>query len=153
MILRLSFIFFLLSTLFFTSCRDIKEVQCTGVKGFKMNTLSMEQGIDGDILLGIKNPNTFGFSIYKSEFDVTYGGVYLGKAKLTKNVRIKRNAEEVYSFNLKNDLKGINVLDAMKLLNGAIFKSSIEVKGDLKVGKIFIKKRIPIAIKEKVSLN
>lgn len=134
------------------SCRDIKEVQCTGVKGFKINKMDTK-GIDGDILIGIKNPNPFGFSIYRSSFDVTYSGIYLGKARLTKRVHIQGNKEEVYSFNLVNDFKNVNLTDIMKLLGAAVFKSTIEVKGDLKVGKAFIKKKIPVDIKEKVNLN
>ena len=150
---RLSFFLALLcSLLFFSNCRDFKEVQCTGVKGFKINKINTE-GIDGDILLGIKNPNAFGFSIYKSEFDITYSGVYLGKAKLTKSVHINGNAEAVYSFNLVNDFKNTNLMDVMKLLSGATSKSTIEVKGDLNVGKIFIKKKIPVNLKEKINLN
>ena len=144
------FIFFVL---LFTCCKNIKEVHSTGVKGFKLNSLSMEKGIDGDILIGIKNPNSFGFSIYKSEFDVSYGGVYLGKAKLIKRVHINANAEEVYSFRLQNDFKEINLLDATKLLAGSVFKSTIEVKGTLKVGKLFVNKKIPVDIKEKINLN
>jgi len=153
MTFRFSFIICLFFSLLFFSCRNIKEVQCTGVKGFKLNELSVEKGIDGDILLGIKNPNPFGFFIYKSEFDITYSGIYLGKAKLTKRVHINGNAEEVYSFNLKNDLKGVNLVEVMKLLGGAVFKNTIEVKGDLKVGKLLLKKKIPVDIKEKVKLN
>jgi len=153
MIHRFSFLLcFVLFLFSFSSCKDFKEVQCTGVKGFKVNTITTS-GIDGDIMIGIKNPNTFGFSIYKSEFDVTYSGVYLGKAKLTKRVHINANTENTYSFNLKNDFKGANIMDVMKLLNGAVFKNSIEVKGDLKVGKLFIKKRIPVDVKEKINLN
>jgi len=153
MIFRRSLIFVVLATLlFFTNCSNFKEVQCTGVKGFKTNKIGTD-GIDGDILIGIKNPNAFGFSIYKSEFDVTYSGIYLGKAKLTKRVRIKANAEEIYSFNLTNDFKDIKLTEVMKLLGGAIFKSTIEVKGDLKVGKLLVRKKIPVDIKEKVNLN
>ena len=152
MITRFSFMSLLFCLLALTNCRDIKEVQCTGVKGFKINKMDAK-GIDGDILIGIKNPNAFGFSIYKSAFDVTYSGIYLGKAKLVKRVHIHANKEEVYSFNLTNDFKNANLADVMKLLGGAVFKSTIEVKGDLKVGKIFIKKKIPVDIKEKVNLN
>ncbi|WP_317899582.1 LEA type 2 family protein [Aurantibacillus circumpalustris] len=140
------------SLLLFTNCRDYKEIQTTGVKGFKVNKISTE-GIDGDIMIGIKNPNNFGFSIYKSAFDVNYSGVYLGKAKLTKRVHISANEEEVYSFNLKNDFKGANLPDVMKLLSGAMFKNTIEVRGNLKVGKFHFKKKIPIKISEKVKLN
>lgn len=136
----------------FTHCRTMKDVQCTGVEGFKINKIGME-GIDGDLILKLKNPNNFGFFIYKSEFDVTYSGIHLGKARLDKNVRIRRNAEENYSFHLIKDFKDVNLLDVMKLLNGATFKNTIEVKGDLKVGKFYFKKRVPVDVKEKLGLN
>ena len=132
-----------------TSCRDFKEVQCTGVKGFKINTINT-QGINADIMLGIKNPNNIGFSIYKSEFDVVYSGVHLGKARLTKRVRISANAEETYSFNLKSDFNNINMAEIMKLMNAGNARSVVEVKGDLKAGKFYLKKKFPINVKERV---
>jgi LEA14-like dessication related protein len=135
-----------------TACRDFKEVQCTGVKGFKVNQVNM-QGIDADIMLGIKNPNRIGFSIYKSTFDVTYAGVYLGKAKLSKRVHIDANTEAIYSFNLKSDFKGANLPDIIKLVSGAIGRGMVEVKGDLKAGKFLLRKKFPVNVKERVGLN
>jgi len=137
---------------FISGCRDFKEVQCTGVNGFKINKISTE-GIDADILLGVKNPNKVGFSIYKSEFDVVYSGINLGKAKLSKRVHINANAEETYRFNLKSSFKGANLMDIMKLVNGALGKGMVEVKGDLKVGKFFVRKKFPVNLKERVGLN
>lgn len=146
------FIGFLTALIFsflLTSCKDFKEVQCTGVKGFKINTINT-QGIDADIMLGIKNPNNMGFSIYKSEFDVVYSGVNLGKARLTKRVHINANAEETYSFNLKSDFKNINLSEIMKLMSAGNARSTVEVKGDLKAGKFYMKKKFPIDVKERV---
>jgi len=138
--------------LFVSGCRNFQEVQCTGVDGFKINTIGTE-GIDGDVMLKLKNPNPMGFSIYKSSFDVTYSGIYLGQAKLTKAVHIKAKAEEVYSFNLRSDFKNITVVEVMKLLGGASYKNLLEVKGDLNAGKFFIKKKYPVNIKEKLNLK
>jgi hypothetical protein len=76
-------IYILISILIFTSCKDFKEAECTGVKGFKVNKMDMS-GIDADIILGIKNPNRMGFSIYPSDFDVTVSGINLGKSKIEK---------------------------------------------------------------------
>jgi LEA14-like dessication related protein len=136
--------------IFFTSCKDFKEAQCTGVKGFKINKIG-PQGIDADILLGIKNPNQMGFSIYRSEFDVIYSGINLGKAKLSKRVRIAANTEKTYSFNLKSNFKDANPMDVMKLVGGG-GKGMIEVIGDLKAGKFYLKKRFPVKIKERVDM-
>lgn len=149
--MKRSGILFVFCLILFSSCH-YKELQCTSVSGFKVNKINTE-GIDADIILGIKNPNRLDFSIYKSTFDITYSGIYLGKAKLRKRVHIHANREENYSFNLKNDFKDVNLMDIMKLLAGATFKNTIEVKGDLKVGKFYLKKKIPVDLKEKLGMN
>src|SRR5688572_13121390 len=87
---------------FFFSCKDFKEVQVTGVKGFRITKAGIN-GIEATITLGIKNPNDKGFSIYPSEFDVVYSGINLGKARLSKRVHIDSNCEKPYDFILKSD--------------------------------------------------
>jgi LEA14-like dessication related protein len=133
-------------------CRDFKEIQCTGVKGFKINNISTE-GISADIFLTLKNPNKYGFSIYKSECDVTYSGIYLGKARLSKRVHIKAQAEETYGFTLANDFKNVNLMEVMKLLNAATRKDLLEVKGNIRAGKFYLKKKFPVDVKEKIGAN
>lgn len=135
-----------------SSCTQLKEVQYTGIKGFNVQRISTS-GIEGDVILGIKNLNSFGFAIYPSEFDVTYSGIYLGKARMTKRVFIKRNMEESYSFHLNSDFKNVNLMEVMKLLGGATFKNQIEVKGEIKAGRFLMKKRFPVDLKEKIKLN
>jgi LEA14-like dessication related protein len=139
----------LISILMFTSCKDFKEAQCTGVKGFKVNKMDMN-GVDADIILGIKNPNKTGFSIYRSEFDVTISGIHLGKAKLKKRVHIGGNAEKDYAFNLKSSFKDMNMMDVMKLANSGGVHGTITVKGDLKAGKFYLKKKFPVNEKHTV---
>ena len=64
------------------------------------------KGIDANIELGVKNPNSFGFSVYKSSFNVSLGGKTIGKAKSTKRVFIKPNEEKNYTFHLKGSFEG-----------------------------------------------
>lgn len=134
----------------FTNCKDFKEAQCTGVKGFKINKIG-PQGIDADIILGIKNPNKMSFAVYRSEFDVIYSGIKLGKAKLSKKVKIAGETEKNYSFNLKSNFKDANPMDVMKLITGG-GKGMVEVNGDLKAGKFYLKKRFPVKVKERVDM-
>ena len=122
----------------------------TGVESFHVNKLSIEN-IEADINLKIKNPNTFGFSIYRSEFDLTFMGIKLGKAKLHKRLHISRNTEKVYTFKLKSSLSDLNMMDAMNLLSSDK-AGRIEIKGDLKVGKCFITRKLPISYSDKVKL-
>ncbi len=135
-------IYFLVAIFIFVSCKDFKEAQCTGVTGFKINKVDMN-GIDADIILGIKNPNSIGFSIYPSEFDVKLAGIGLGKAKLKKRVHIDANTEKNYTFNLKSSFKDMNMMDVMKLVNSG-GSGMIQVKGDLKAGKFYLKKKLPV---------
>jgi LEA14-like dessication related protein len=135
----------------FTACREFKEAECTGVKGFKVNTMNTE-GLDADIQLGIKNPNPIGFSVYPSEFDIIVGGVNLGKARMTKRVHINANEEKTYTFRLKSDFKNINMMDITKLLTGK-GNRNVQIKGDLKAGKFYLKKRFPVDVKERMDLG
>jgi len=136
--------------LFLCGCKDLKQAQCTGVKGFKVNKLD-PSGINAYVLLGIKNPNNFSFSVYRSTFDVYYNGTFLGKAR-SKKVRIDANAEKTYSFNLKSDFKNVSLMDVLNLAKGG-GKGTLQVKGNLKAGKFYIKKKIPIDVKERVSMD
>lgn len=143
---KISFCLTILFVLVFTSCKDFKEAECTGVKGFKINKVNTE-GIDADIILGIKNPNTVGFSIYPSDFDINLSGIGLGQAKLKHRVHIDANTEKNYTFTLKSSFKDMNMLDIMKLVNAGS-AGTIRVKGDLKAGKFYLKKKFPVDVKE-----
>ena len=140
----------LLFTILFISCKSIKEPQYTGIKGFKVNKIDLK-GIDATIDLGIKNPNDYGFSIYKSSFEVKVGGKVLGNAKSTKRVFIKRNEEKIYSFQLKSSFEGLELGDIIKLVGGGA-KGNMELKGKLMVGRFYIKKGFPINLSERIKL-
>ncbi|MES2513311.1 MAG: LEA type 2 family protein [Bacteroidota bacterium] len=140
----------ILASLFLFSCKSFEEIKVSNVEGFYLNKLTLEN-VEAQVQIKINNPNSKGFNIYPSEFDVVFSGMKLGKAKLNQKVRIKPNSEEVYSFKLNSKLTDINPMDALKLLNlGSL--GNIEVKGDLKVGKFYFKKKIPVNYSDKVKL-
>jgi LEA14-like dessication related protein len=140
------------SLVFLVSCKEYQEIKVSDVKNFKLTKISKE-AIEGEVVLGITNPNNMGFSIFPSEFDVVYSGIKLGKAKLYKKVRIGPKAEKDYTFKLRSDLKGVNLLDLTNLFTGGGRPGHIEVKGDLKAGKLFLRRRFPVDIKQKISLG
>ncbi|HRF38873.1 MAG TPA: choice-of-anchor L domain-containing protein, partial [Saprospiraceae bacterium] len=92
------------------------------------------EGIEALIELNIKNPNSMGFSIYPSEFDIIFSGMNLGKAKLKKRVHIDANCEKAYTFELNSSFKEFNFMDITKMLSGSKL-GTMQVKGDLKAGK------------------
>jgi LEA14-like dessication related protein len=143
-------LFIIIASIFLFSCREAKEIKVTSVEGFYVNKLSTEN-IDAELKLKIDNPNTMGFSIYPSEFDVTFSGIRLGKAKLNKRVHLNASSEKVYSFKLNSKLSELNPLDILRLLNLENL-GKIEINGDLKVGKFFVKKNFPVSYTDKVKI-
>lgn len=139
-----------LCVIFITSCKEYEEIKVTNVESFYINKITAE-GIEAEVKLKIKNPNKVGFSIYPSEFDVTFSGIRLGKAKLDKRVHINASEESVYTFKLKSSLGELNLFDAMQLLNSGKM-GKIEISGDLKAGKFLIRKKYAVNYSEKVKL-
>lgn len=140
--------FGVLITLLFISCKSIREPEYTGIKSFKVNKIDLK-GIDATIDLGVKNPNSFGFSIYKSTFDVSIGGKLIGKAKSTKRVFINKNEEKNYTFHLKSSFEGLQLNDILQMVSGGV-KGNIQLKGKLKVGRFYIKKGFPVDLSERI---
>lgn len=139
-----------LCVMFLGGCKDFQEIQVVGVDGFNLNKINTD-GIEAEVRLKIKNPNNSGFSIYPSEFDVIYSGIRLGKARLHKRVHIDGHSEKVYTFQLRSNFGELNLLDATKLLNISNH-GMIELNGNLKAGKFYLKKRFPVNFKEKINM-
>lgn len=137
-------------TLVFASCEEMQDLKVIDVDSFFVNKLNSE-GIEAEIKLKLQNPNKIGFSIYPSDFDIIFSGVRLGKAKLTKRVHIDGNSERVYSFKLKSQLEDLNPLDLVRLLNPENL-GKIELKGDLKAGKFYMKKKFPVSYEDRIKI-
>lgn len=135
---------------FLISCTEYKEVSISSIKNFQVKKLSFT-GIEGEIEASIKNPNSLGFKIYKSDCDVYYGGVKLGKAKLTKNVRVAPQSNDSHTFLLKADFSNIGYQDIVNLMGKS--RNNLELKGYIKVGKWFYKKKIPVDKNDVVNLK
>lgn len=145
----------ILSSLLFlilTSCQDFKDVTVTRINEFHVTKITAE-GIEGQVSLNIKNPNSFGFNIYPSEFDVTFSGVNMGKAQLKQKTHIDANADKSYPFTINTSFKNVNLMDITKLLGSIDNLGAIEVKGELRAGKFFYKKRIPVNLKDRIPLS
>jgi LEA14-like dessication related protein len=144
---------FVLVLIFLSSCGDFQQVTFSGVEKVSVTKLSQE-GVDAEITAKIKNPNNTAFTIYKSDMDVTIGGVKAGKAHLANNVRIKRNSEESYTFHVKSDFTDLSMMDIPKIISMAMSKNvKVGLKGNLNVGKLFVKRIFPVDITQSVPLD
>jgi len=147
------FFFFLPFLIVLTSCGDFQDVTFSGIEGVKIVKMS-QQGIEAEIIAKIKNPNKMAFTVYPTDMDVTLSGMSAGKAHLSSRVRIKPHSEELYTFKIKSDFSSVNLMDLPKLLGMAMSKNAkVGLKGDLKVGKLFVKRSYPVDVSERVPLN
>ncbi|MCE9539703.1 MAG: LEA type 2 family protein [Bacteroidetes bacterium] len=137
----------------FFSCVDFKEVTFSGIDNVKITSLS-QSGVEALITVRIKNPNSVSFTVYKSEVDVTISGIDAGKANLTNNVRIKAKSEQPYTFKVKSDFSKLSLADMPKIIAMGLSKSvKIGLKGNLKGGKLLVKRSYPIDMTQSVPLN
>ncbi len=143
----------ILCSFLLSSCGEFKEVTFSGIESMKLTKIS-QQGAEAEMVIKIKNPNKTAFKIYKSDFDVTLNGITGGKASLADNVKIKANSEQSYTFKIKSDFSSISLSDLPKLMSLASSKSiRIGLKGNLKVGKLLLKKNYPVELSESVPVG
>lgn len=147
------YIFLFFVPLFLFSCAGYQDVTFMGIENVKVTSMS-QQGIEAEITARIKNPNNKSFTIYKSDLDATLNGMNAGKARLSKNVRIKAKSEQTYIFKIKSDFSSLSLSELPKLLAIAKSKNAkVGLKGNLKAGKIFIKKSFPVDMTKSVPLE
>ncbi len=146
-------ILFTFCIILFTSCKEYQEVSFSEINNVNVTTLS-QKGVEATITAHIKNPNKVAFTIYRSEMDVTVGGIDAGKAQMTENVRIKAQSEEIYTFKIKSDFSNLSFADMPKIMAMAMSKHvKVGLKGNLKVGKLFVKKSFPFDIIKNVPIE
>ena len=148
------YIFILLSlSLTLLSCGDFQEVTFSGIENVKILQLS-QQGAEVEITAKIKNPNRESFTIYPTDMDVELGGIDAGKAHLSSRVKIKGKSDAVYAFKIKSDFSKLSIADLPKLMSIAMSKNiKISLKGNLRVGKLFVKKKYPVDMNQSVPLE
>ena len=142
---------FLLSlTLFSCSYQDVEIGKAEGMKLLNYS----QKGVEAEISVQIKNPNWFGFAIYKSGMQVQLDGIDVGEAKLKDKVHVRPKSDKLHTFTIEADFSKLNPADYTKLLM-MVQKRSVNanIKGELKVGNLFYKKKLPVNINQRIDLN
>src|ERR1700741_3428278 len=112
-----------------TSCKEFKEITVSRIDNFQVKKLTQE-GIEAEVKVNINNPNPTAFTVFRSKCDVYYAGIYLGKARLKKRVRIGANTNTEHVFKLSGKFKDMSFDMIGSLLNGR--SQNMELKGYLK---------------------
>ena len=146
----ISFFIAVCSFFFFSSC-NVQMITVSSIEKSKILKLD-KTGIEIEITVHIKNPNSMGFNIYKAEFDVSVNGMAIGKGGINKKMRIKAKSDDAHTFTVSSDLSKLSFSDLPKLMALSKSKSAdIGLKGFIKVGKIFYKKTFDVDKTEEVN--
>ncbi len=146
------FYLLVLCCLSFSAC-SFQAITFNEMENAKLGSVS-QTGAEVDISVRIKNPNHVSVTVYKSEMELSLNGVNVGKAYISKNVRIKSNSEESYTFKIKADFSKLSLAELPKLISIALSKKAkIGLKGNLKAGKLFMKKSFPVDVTQSVSFG
>jgi LEA14-like dessication related protein len=101
----------------------------------------------------VQNPNSFGFSVKASDMDVLLDNAFVGKARIMKKVKIKRNSDQLYTVQVEANMAQFFLNGLMNMM-GSKSKSKVRLKGDLKVSKFgFINKKIPVDVEKSIDLS
>lgn len=137
-----------------TSCGPWKEISVSTIEGVRLGKMDKD-GIEAEIDVKINNPNNTSFTIYNSALEVKINDVSVGHPHLKKNVKIKANSNETYTFAVSGKVEKIfsGGGGLFGLLAIAMNKSvNIKIKGDIKAGKFYYKRKFPIDDNQKVPL-
>ena len=142
----------LLLTVFF-SCAEIQPVTIGGVENPKVKTLSTK-GVDFTFCMRIKNPNKMGVTVFPSSFNTTVNGIDIGKIKLDKRVRIKASSDESPEFHIVSDFTKLSIADIANVVSiGVSQRATVTLKGYVRVGKWYYKKRFPVDLSKPINLS
>ncbi|HEX7413747.1 MAG TPA: LEA type 2 family protein [Bacteroidia bacterium] len=134
--------------LFMSSCiGKFKEISINNINSFKLTKIDAKS-IEGEINVSINNPNNTSFKVYKSKAVIFVGGSKLGEAHIVKKVKIAANSSIDNTFVLHGDFKELNL---GTLANITMGKPVVEIKGYIKAGKWFYKKKFPVDQQQKLA--
>lgn len=135
------------------SCTMFESITFTGVEHINITNFTKD-GIEAEISARIKNPNFYSFTIHESDVNATVGGLNAGKINLTDKVHINGNSDEVYTFKIHSKFSNLGFMDFMKIASIAMSNIiKVELKGNLKAGKGFITKNIPVNLIQEIPLG
>lgn len=135
------------------SCTDIQPLSITGIDKPQVNQLSTA-GIDAELGMKINNPNKMSIVVFPSEFEATVNDISVGKVKLYKKVRIKMKSDKVENFRVKSDFSKLGFNDIGKIIPIVTSGTAkIYLKGNIRAGKWFFKKKFPVEFTKTISLK
>lgn len=145
------FLLLTLTMLLFSCNTEYSNIELVEMKNIEVKNLTMK-GVYLNISAVLKNPNNVKFTIADTDLQLTVNNTNLGNVTLANPVQIDRNCTKLYNVNLFCKFENISLATIPTLINTFSGKTAnINLKGNVKARKLFITKKFPIEISDKVS--
>jgi Conserved secreted protein len=131
MIKVLTYSFIIITSLFLSSCKKIKDPEYRRLEHFSVKNIDLQKAVIG-FSITYFNPNSFGVSVKEAVADVYIDSLYLGKFTQDHPVDVESNSE--FSIPVSGC---VSLITLTKLNYQNIGNRDIHVKsnGTIKVGK------------------
>ena len=127
---------------------EIVKLENAAVKKFS------SKGIEADVFLKVKNPNSYNISIVNSDLDIFINEKPVGKAKIADKITFPKNSEKIHCIHIESDFEKLGS-GVLTTLASVLMSQSINlgVKGDITAKAFILQKKVKVDIKENVGYS
>ncbi len=137
-------------TLLGQSCQ-VQDVAVTGFGGVRIHRLA-GRDLGVDVLMQVRNPNTFSFRITGIDLDVSLNGMYVGRITEAEKTIIPARSEELHTLHLNIEMDSwVSGLTTFIHMIGKR-QAELEVNGSFRVRKSLVSKTIPVKERTEVRI-
>lgn len=143
-----SIIGLLVSSICFSSCQSIKDIEYIGIKETKLQSMGIQKGTV-KVVLEYHNPNKFGIDLKETQLEVYADDNYIGIAENAEKFVVPKSSNFDFPVFIHfNPLKSLGLVGLLQK-----DKINLRVKGTTKAGKKGVYIRVPINVTEVVNLK
>jgi LEA14-like dessication related protein len=133
----------LLLPFIFLSCKGLRDIEITGVEGFKM------RGIENNAVtfaadIGVRNPASVGFKVSEINLKTTIDGNFIGTLTSPDRVKIPARCDSTFTMNFSLELA--NIITSASTLYNLSRKNQVNVvmQGYVKARSGLITKKVDV---------
>ncbi len=118
---------------------EIGDIERMSMEGFDANGLQLK------VMIPVKNPNNFPFTITKMDIDININDYDLGTVNKISKIKVPANSDESHPVTFNIDLAGGILGGGLAMLR--LYRASeyrVKLKGEIKVRSFLVWKTIPV---------
>jgi LEA14-like dessication related protein len=144
---------FVIAAITFASCGSIQPLSISKVENVKLKNFS-SSAASIEVTMVVSNPNPYRFKMVDNHLDLFLNKTEMGRVNIKEKIIIPRKSERAYTFVVETQFSNLAMGSIPSLVNMFLSKQlELKLVGDVKVRSMFISKRFPIEIIERVPFS